>query len=74
MAWETEKFNFFNNKHVVDFDFGSDHHLVVYRRHFHKKIWSEWHFHNECFKAHRGNEILQKSVTSYIIAYQNEKL
>ena len=26
ITWEIEEFNFFKNKHVVDFDFGSDHH------------------------------------------------
>ena len=37
IAWESEKFNLFKNMHTADFDFGSDHHLVVRRRHSHKK-------------------------------------
>ena len=37
ITWEIEKFNFFKNLHVGDFVFGSDHHLVVHRRHSYEK-------------------------------------
>ena len=40
ITWEIGKFDFLKNLHVGDFVFGSDQHLVVHRRHSHKKIRS----------------------------------
>ena len=37
ITWEIGKFKFFKNKQVANSDFGSDHHLVVRRRHSYKK-------------------------------------
>ena len=58
ITWEIEKLNFFKNLHVGDFVFGSNHHLVVHRRHSHKKIRSILHFYNKCCKTHRGDSFI----------------
>ena len=42
ITWDIGKFNFFfffKNKHVADFDFGSDYHLVVHIENIHNKIF-----------------------------------
>ena len=36
ITWEIEKFNFSKNKHLDDFVFISDNHLIVHRRHSQK--------------------------------------
>ena len=39
-----EKLNFLKNKHLADFVFGSDNHIM---------LWNTLHFYNKCFKTHR---------------------